>query len=46
MQWQQLNGHKQAMAAHVARLHEWVDSGDPILRAEALQQLSKMGNSS
>jgi hypothetical protein len=45
-QWQQLNGHKAAMAEHVARLKEWVDSGDPILMAEALQQLGRIENSS
>jgi hypothetical protein len=45
-QWQQLNGHKQAMAEHVARLKDWLDSGDPILMAEAQQQLSRIENSS
>jgi hypothetical protein len=45
-QWQQLNGHKQATAEHVARLQDWVDSGDPILMAEALKQLGRIENSS
>jgi hypothetical protein len=45
-QAQQLSGRKQAMAAHVARLHEWVDSGDPILMAEARRQLGRIENSS
>ncbi len=45
-QWQQLNGHKQAIAEHVARLKDWMDSGDPILMAEARQQLSRIENSS
>jgi hypothetical protein len=44
--WQQLNGHKQATAEHIARLQGWVDSGDPILMAEARQQLDRIENSS
>ena len=27
-----------AAVDHLERLHDWVDSGDPILRAEALKQ--------
>jgi hypothetical protein len=45
-QRQQSNGQSRATVEHLARLRDWVDSGDPILRAEALQQLSKMENSS
>ena len=28
---------------HRAKLQSWIESGDPVLRAEALQQLSKLG---
>lgn len=39
---QQLNGRSRSTDEHVARLREWVDSGDPILRAEALKQLGRL----
>ncbi len=43
---QQTNGRSQAAIEHLARLHEWVDSGDPILRAEALKQLQRLEDGS
>ena len=42
---QMLNGRSRSTDEHLARLHEWVNSGDPILRAEALKQLSRMEDS-
>ena len=41
---QQYRQQKQqrARAEHVARLHEWLDSGDPVLMAEARHQLQRI----
>ena len=33
---------QRAQAQHVAKLHEWMDSGDPVLSAEAERILMKM----
>ena len=44
-QHQQLGRQKRATDEHLARLQDWVDSGDPILRDEALRQLSKLEGS-
>ena len=41
-QQQQVNGQSRAAVEHLARLRDWVDSGDPILRAEALKQLQRL----
>ena len=34
----------QSAVAHLEKLHQWVESGDPILMAEALKQLSKIND--
>ena len=44
-QQQQVNGQSRAAVEHLARLRDWVGSGDPILRAEALKQLGKLEDS-
>ena len=41
-QQQQIGGRSRAAVEHLARLRDWVDSGDPILRGEALKQLQKL----
>ena len=41
-QQMQVSGQSQAAVEHLARLRDWVDSGDPILRAEALKQLERL----
>jgi hypothetical protein len=43
---QQPNGQSRATVEHLARLRDWIDSGDPILMAEARQQLSRLKSSS
>ena len=36
---------RRSRAEYVAKLHEWMDSGDPILMAEARQQLARLAAS-